>query len=119
MSVAGVFYGLAAFGAAREALLAGGRVRPALAVATVLALAVLASGWALRVGGVHFLLRSQAIKQQADWVDLPGRWQRDRSWPADPAEQRLILQLRGDALSLDVPNTLEGGPEWPDRLWLD
>ena len=119
MSVAGVFYALAAFGASREALLAGGSLRPVAATACLLLLTVLATGWAVRAGGLHFLLRSQALKHQADWVSLPGRWQRDGSWPEDPNAQRLILQLRHDAVQVTLPNTRVGGPEWPDRLWLD
>jgi hypothetical protein len=119
MSVAGVFYALAAFGAIREALLASSRLQPVTAIATVLVLTMLGAGWAVRVGGVHFLLRSQAIKQQVDWVELPGRWQREHNWPEEPAAQQLILQLRRDAVRMTLPNTLEGGPEWPDHLWLD
>ena len=119
MSIAGVFYALAAFAAMRDVLLAATGLRPAAGVACVAIVTILACGWSVRAGGVHYVLRSQASKHQVDWVELPGRWQRDRSWPEDPASQRLIQQLRDDALQMTLPNTREGGPEWPERLWLD
>ena len=119
MSVAGVFYALAAFGVMREALLASATLSRPACVASVLALTVLAAGWAIRGGGLHYVLRSQALKHQIDWVELPGRWRRAHNWPDDPSAQHLILQLRRDAVQMTLPNTRRGGPEWPDRLWLD
>jgi len=119
MSVAGAFYALAAYGAMREALLTGATLRPVAAAGCALLLCTLAMGWSVRAAGVHYVLRSQAIKHQIDWVELPGRWKRDRSWPSDPAEQRLILQLRDDAMQFNLPNTRVGRPECPDRLWLE
>ena len=119
MSVAGVFYALAAFGSAREAMLAGAHVRPMAAAACLLLLGVLATGWSVRSMGVHYVLRSQAIKHQIDWVELPGRWRRDDNWPDDPAEAALIRLLYSDAVRVALPNTRVGKPEWPDRVWIE
>jgi hypothetical protein len=65
-------------------------------------------------------LRLQATRHQADWVWLPGTRQRAGQWPEDPVQQRLILNLRNDALELTVPNTradVADGPRWVDRYW--
>jgi hypothetical protein len=119
MSVAGVFYAIAAFAAVRELAATSVRLRFAAATATAVLMCVLATAWSIRAAGVHFVLRSQAIKHQIDWVELPGRWHRDQRWPTDPAEERLILQLRADAIHMKLPNTRIGRPDWPDRLWIE
>lgn len=119
MSIAGVFYALAAFVALRELAAATSRLRFAAAMASVLLVCLLATGWSIRAAGVHYVLRSQAIKHQIDWVELPGRWRRDQRWPTDPAEERLILQLNADAVHMKLPNTRIGRPDWPDRLWIE
>jgi hypothetical protein len=116
MSVAGAFYAMAAFAVVRD-LLGSLDLRPAAAPAVVLLLGLLVAGWSVRASGVHYVLRSQAIKHQADWADLPGRWRRQGDWPEDPAEERLILQLRGDAIALELPNTRLDDPEWAGRIW--
>ena len=119
MSAAGAFYALAAFGAMRDGLLTAATMRRAARGAFALLLCVLAVGWTIRSAGVHYLLRSQAIKHQADWVALPGDRQRNGEWPSDPEERRLILRLRADAVRLALPNTRVGHPEWPERIWTD
>lgn len=119
MSPAGAFYALAAFGAMRDGLLTAATMRRAARGAFALLLCVLAVGWTIRSAGVHYLLRSQAIKHQADWVALPGDRQRNGEWPSDPAERRLILQLRADAVRFALPNTRVDHPEWPARIWTD
>jgi hypothetical protein len=119
MSIAGAFYALAAYGAFRDVLLMGPTLRPAAALACAMLICTVVTGWSVRTAGVHYVLRSQAIKHQIDWVELTGRWTRDGSWPSNPAEQQLILQLRDDAMQFGLPNTRVGRPEWPDRLWLE
>ena len=119
MSPAGAFYALAAFGAMRDGLLTAATMRRAARGAFALLLCVLAVGWTIRSAGVHYLLRSQAIKHQADWVALPGDRQRNGEWPSDPAERQLILQLRADAVRFALPNTRVDHPEWPARIWTD
>jgi hypothetical protein len=120
MSTAGVFYALATFGAMREGLTAAiAARRPYLGAAAALMLCLLTVGWTVRSVGVHYLLRSQALKHQLDWVDLPDTWRREGEWPNDPAAQALVLRLRAEAVHLVVPNTRLSRPEWPSRLWID
>jgi len=119
MSVAGAFYALAIYAAVQDAATKGTSLRQAPSMAIALLLCALATGWSIRAVGVHYVLRSQAVKHQIDWVELPERWKRDGSWPSDPDEQQLILRLRDDALAFTLPNTRLGRPEWPDRLWLE
>jgi hypothetical protein len=94
------------------------RHRAAAALVLVL-LCALASAWALRAAGVHYLLRSQATKHQIDWAVLPHKWRREGRWPDDPSAQRLIMQLREGATAMPLPNTRYGDPDWPGRLWID
>ena len=119
MSTAGAFYALAAFGAARDGLLAVAGAGRRAAAAVALLLVLLATGWSVRSAGVHYVLRSQAIKHQVDWAELPGRWRRNGQWPSDEAQQRLILRLRQDALNVELPNTRVERPGWPARFWTD
>ena len=120
VSVAGVFYALAAFAAMREVLQQGFQARGfAIGTLGAVLLCALATGWSIRAAGVHYILRSQAVKHQIDWVELPGRWRRDDRWPHDPAEERLLLLLYSDAVRLKLPNTRSGGPAWPDRIWIE
>jgi hypothetical protein len=119
VSIAGAFYALAAYGVVRGLLAATVDWRPAARAACAIALCMLAVGWTLRSVGVHVFLRSQAIKQQNDWVSLPYARQRSGDWPDDPAAAELILQLRREAIALAVPNTRVDEPEWPSRLWTD
>lgn len=118
MSTAGMLYGLAAFGACREGIMAAGRARPAVAFATVVVLGLLVTGWSIRSAGVHYVLRSQAVKHQVDWVGQMARYSRDDGSAAGSARQRLIEQLREESLAVEFPNT-RVGPGWPMRLWVD
>jgi hypothetical protein len=63
------------------------------------------------------VLRSQAIKHQVDWVELPGRWQRSGQWPHASKQRELVFRLRHEAVQLAIPNTRIDQPEWPARLW--
>jgi hypothetical protein len=115
MSTAGIFYALAAYGGMRAALAFPPRGRGAIVVTALLC--CLACGWAIRAAGLHYVLRSQAIKHQVDWVELPGRWQRSGQWPHDQPQRDLVLRLRREAVQLALPNTRIDQPEWPARLW--
>jgi hypothetical protein len=119
VSIAGAFYALAVYGVVRGLLMATRNSGPGTKVACAVLLCVLSTGWTFRAVGVHVFLRSQAIKQQSDWVPLPYARQRSGDWPEDPAAQQLILQLRRQAIALPVPNTRVDEPEWPSRLWTD
>jgi hypothetical protein len=119
MSPAGAFYGLAAFAVAGELLRRTATAHVAVRLTAALLLCILATGWSIRTLGLHYGLRSQAIKHQVDWADLPNEWQRSGAWPANEADQRLILQLRREAIDLELPNTRLDRPEWVSRLWTD
>jgi len=119
LSIAGTFYALATYSAIRDGLLTAPAMQRATRVAFAVLLCLLSVGWTIRSAGVHYVLRAQAFRHQADWVALPGLWQRNGQWPSDLGEQRLVLQLRGDAIGLVLPNTRIGHPEWPSRTWTD
>ncbi len=119
MSIAGAFYALAAYGAMRDGLLAAPAMPRVTRTAFAVLLCLLSVGWTVRSAGVHYVLRSQAFKHQADWAVLPGLWQRDGRWPSELTERRLIIQLRGDAIERVLPNTRIGHPEWPASIWTD
>ena len=105
VSVAGVFYALAAFAAMRdtlEALSRAGRRPMAIAVA-VLVFAV-SSGWAIRSFGVQYRLRAHDFRQRNEWAATPEQWKRDGLWPDNTAGQALIQQLRREAMELRVVN---------------
>ena len=119
MSTAGAFYALAAFGAMREALRTTAGMRRTAGRTFALLLCILSVGWTVRSAGVHYILRSQAFKHQADWVALPGLRKNTDEWPSDPVEERLILRLRADAVGLVLPNTRIDHPGWPAGIWTD
>ena len=119
MSTAGIFYALAAFAAVRELLPFAARLRLPAGIAIALLLGTLSLAWSTRSAGLHYVLRSQAAKHQMDWVVLPGVWHRAGLWPDTPAEQRLITQLRSDAVERSIPNTRARGPRWVDLLWME
>lgn len=119
VSIAGAFYALAVYGVVRGLLATAPGRGPAVAAVCAVIVCVLSAGWTFRAVGVHVFLRSQAIKQQGDWVPLPYARQRSGDWPEDPAARQLILQLRREAIALPVPNTRVDEPEWPSRFWTD
>ena len=108
MSVAGACYAILAFWAVRDHLIRARRVGPAV-VATIVLL-VASSLWAVRVVGVHHVLRTQAFAFHNDWPDLRNHL------PADPAARRLVSALRADALSRPVVNPWFV-PRWADRVF--
>ena len=118
MSVSGIFYGLATYAAVRLLI---GRVTPAnrtVAVALTTILLVTGTAWSVRSLGIHHVARTYAFKTRNDWASQPGNWKRSGRWPADEQSQRLILQLRDDALSMRMPNP-HFEPPWMERLWGD
>ena len=116
MSVAGAFYGLAAYGAMRLLLTrAAGIRRPASAVLAIVVL-VTATAWSVRSVGLHHVLRTQAFKHRNDWALLPGIWHRNGRWPDDPRQQRVLQDLRRQALERRPPNP-EFEPSWAYDVW--
>jgi hypothetical protein len=117
MSVAGVFYALAAYASVRLVLQRASS-RRAAALATGCLLFALGSGWAVRSAGVHYGLRSQAFKHRNDWSRLPGEWKREGRWPEDAASQRLIMRLYSEAIDRSAPNP-RFEPTWAGRVWAE
>jgi hypothetical protein len=117
MCVAAVFYALAAYAAATS--LVGSQPRRGVAAVVVTALLLTTAPlWAVRSAGIHHALRVQAFNHRNDWAHMPGTWQRNGDWPADPAEQRLMLQLRDDAIGMRGSNPVLA-PRWMNRVWGD
>ena len=117
VSVAGAFYALAAFAAARHAIERmrepGGRMSQA---ALCVVLAALASAWAFRSVGVHHVIQVQAFKEQLQWARLDVTRLAERDYPSDARAQALAASLRRDALTLRIPNP-HLLPGWPDAWW--
>jgi hypothetical protein len=108
MSVAGICYALVAFWAVRDQLI---RVRrPGVAVLTAAVLLAASSLWAVRVIGVHHVLRAQAFAFHNDWATVSDHL------PEDPAARRLVTTLRAEALSRPVVNPWFV-PRWADRVF--
>jgi hypothetical protein len=107
MSVAGACYAILAFWAVRDHLI---RARIGSAALTTIVLLVASSLWAVRVVGVHHVLRTQAFAFHNDWSGLRNHL------PDDPAGRRLISALRADALSRPVVNPWFV-PRWADRVF--
>jgi hypothetical protein len=118
MSAAGAFYGLAAFGACRDGLLVTMTARRTAAVAGIVTLGLLVAGWSVRTAGVHYVLRSQAVKHQVDWLGQSAQWRRPGGSATDAARNRLIQQLQDQSLAVEFPNP-RLGPAWPTRIWVD
>jgi dolichyl-phosphate beta-glucosyltransferase len=117
MSTAGAFYGLAAYAAVRRLVT---RVPPTGFAAALVTLTLLAGGtaWGARSLGIHHVARTYAFKTRNDWASQPGLWKRNGRWPVDPESQRLIHELRNEALSMRVPNP-HFEPTWVERIWGD
>jgi hypothetical protein len=118
MSAAGAIYALAAFGACREGLLVVSTARRAAAIAGIFALGLLVAGWSVRTAGVHYVLRSQAVKHQLNWLGQSAQWRRPGGSATDVARNRLIQQLHDQSLAVEFPNP-RLGPAWPTRIWVD
>jgi hypothetical protein len=115
IAVAGVFYAIGAFTAARATLeyaQAGGVVR---AAAVSMAMLILASAWAMRSSGVHHVMNEHAFRTRNDWAELPIKWQHEGRWPSKAEPLALVEGLRNGALAAEVPNP-QMVPEWRG-LW--
>jgi hypothetical protein len=114
MSVAGVFYAIAAFWAVQSLLTRPLRA-PAALLLTVLLLAA-STGWSIRTIGVNHVLRAQAFAVHNDWGAIPEAMQRRGTWPADPATRDLVLGLRDQSLAKSIVNPWFM-PRWADRVF--
>jgi hypothetical protein len=114
MSIAGVFYALAAFWAVRDLVTRGLRPAPALAVA--LALLVAGSAWSVRTIGVNHVLRAQAFAFHNDWAWIPEDMERRGTWPSDPSTRKVVTDLRDQSLAMPIVNPWFV-PRWADRVF--
>jgi hypothetical protein len=116
VTVAGVFYALAAFWAVRMFLLSTpGRGRGSVIVlAAVLFLA--ACGWGMRTLGVQNLMRVQAFRLHGDWGRVPETLIETGRWPDEPSARALVIDLRRQALTIPAPNP-RFLPRWVDRFF--
>jgi hypothetical protein len=114
MSVAGVFYAVAAFWAVRDLLMGGRRAGQTVAVA--LAVLVAGSGWSIRTIGVNHVLRAQAFAFHNDWAWVPDDMQRRGTWPSGAAARKLVLDLRDQSLGMPIVNPWFV-PRWADRIF--
>jgi hypothetical protein len=114
MSVAGVFYAIAAFWAVRT-LFVRPLPMPAAVAVTVLLLAA-GTGWSIRTIGVNHVLRAQAFAVHNDWGVVPEAMQRLGTWPGEPAAQRLVIGLRDESLAKPIVNPWFM-PRWADRVF--
>jgi len=116
ISVAGAFYAVAAFVAARHVAESWDRMpRRAGAVAVLVLYFVAASIWTFRSAGVHHILQAQAFRVRNDWARLStARWQGDSD--DERRSLALVRQLRRDALEARVVNPYRR-PRWQNRWW--
>ena len=114
MSVAGVFYALAAFWAVRDLMTRGLRAAPAVAVA--LSLLVAGSGWTMRTIGVNHVLRAQAFAFHNDWAWIPEDMERRGTWPSDPSTRKVVIGLRDQSIAMPIVNPWFV-PRWADRIF--
>jgi len=114
MSVAGVFYAIAAFWAVRSLLMRA--YRPPAAVVFALVLIVAATGWSVRTIGVNHVLRAQAFAVHNDWAVIPEAMEQRGTWPADPATRNLVIDLRDQSLAKPIVNPWFMA-RWADRVF--
>jgi hypothetical protein len=92
-------------------------------VARPLAAAVLiaaASGWAVRAGGLTYLIRDAAFETRNDWAMAVERLEYTGHMPDDEEGRALVHALRRDALDRVAPNPHFAQPwaeEYFDRLF--
>jgi hypothetical protein len=118
MAVAGVFYALAAFGAACAVIERVGssrRVGLALVVSTLLLAG--SSAWALRALSIDHRLRYQAFRVRNDWAEVHITLASEDRVPRDERGRQLVDALRTTALDMPVPNP-HLLPAWNGR-WFD
>ena len=117
VSAAGAFYAFAAFAAARYAIdhLQHLRRRAAY-ISMCLLLGALASAWAFRSAGVHYMIQAQAFRERLEWARLDPDRLAERTYRDDASARALAAQLRQDALDLRMANA-NRLPGWADDWW--
>ena len=119
MLPAGIFYALAAYAAARVVFESMVAPRSAVVAGAVAILLVVTSiEWTIRAASVPYFQRSQAFKQRGDWGELAGERRRAGSQGPPSDADRLVEQLRDEALAARVPNP-RFEPRWLRLVWED
>ena len=120
MGPAGMLYALAAYAAFHAFLLRLPMLRaPARAVAAAVLIAA-AIGWAVRAGGLTYLIRDAAFETRNDWAMAIERLEFTGHMPDDEEGRALVHALRRDALERVAPNPHFAQPwaeEYFDRLF--
>jgi hypothetical protein len=126
VSVAGTFYALAAFAVARYAIehlrtetpqqRSGWADTRRFAIGALLV--VLATMWAFRAAGLHYVLQVQAFNERNEWGRLDTEQLADRDYRSDASARALAAQLRRDALELRVSNP-RFMPGWATTWWAE
>ena len=116
VSVAGAFYALAAYAAARHVIARSGQLRRPAAAALGAALVCVSCAWGVRVFGVHHVLQSHAFKNRSDWAELPQDWKSRGIWPSNEETADLIARLRSEALRTPVVNP-RFVPRWSEQVF--
>ena len=118
LSVAGVFYALAAYVGIRAMLQRITDTPPRLPTILILAvlMATTATLWAFRAAGAHFQLRQAAFNSRNEWADIlpPSRPVTSEDEPGS----RLTRRLKDEALMHRgvSPSDL---PVWGERYWVE
>ena len=92
LSIAGVFYALAAYVAVRRFIRAGAAMQLVTATVVCALMLVASTGWAMRTAGLHYNLRYMAFKTRNEWARAPERWMQT------PQARAVTERLRKDAL---------------------
>ncbi len=116
VTVAGTFYAVGAYAAVRHVVRRTTATHWLAASIVFAVIVTTGAAWSVRSIGIHHIAGSAAFKTRNDWANQPRLWKGSGRWPSDPARQRLILQLRDDALSLRVPNP-RFQPPWANEIW--
>ncbi|NOT26964.1 MAG: hypothetical protein HOP16_12765 [Acidobacteria bacterium] len=124
MSVAGTFYALATFAVAscvierlQGQLGAGALSRAGRFVVGSLLVAV-ATMWAFRAVGMHYMLQVQAFNERNEWARLDTERLGDRDYRSDASARALAVQLRRDALEMRISNP-RLMPRWAQTWWAE
>ncbi len=119
VSPAGMFYAAALFVAVRS-LLEPARVRTlGVAVALIVPLLIVSTGWTLRAAGLVASMRATAFVNRGDWAVADEYLQHNRpEWrERHPDAERLFFALQDDVIRRPVPQLYET-PRWT-RRWFD
>ncbi|MBI4886439.1 MAG: hypothetical protein HY824_05065 [Acidobacteria bacterium] len=119
MSPAGVFYALIAYASARALLqwLAAPARTALVRAAFVVVLVVLSSAWSVRVVGLHWSLREQAMRVREDWATIDQDLAANGFAPLTPSGVALKQALQTDAL---ITRAAPPGLDLPAlRSWFD